>query len=93
MGGVVSRSDCAHSSSPYTLFVRLQVVDDTSTGQACPVRDVTLRLLKDRHWSEHELISDDDSGPDPIYDSCCDADETGLKNTLYWELDTSEEPA
>ena len=71
----------------------VQVADDASSGQHCPVRDITLRLLKDRHWGENELVSTDDSGPDPIYDSCCDADETGLTNTLYWELDTSESPS
>ena len=53
-----------------------------------PCRDVTLRLEKDEAWSRQELVSLDDSGPTPIYDACCDASETGLQNSLYWELDT-----
>ncbi len=72
--------------------VRAQVLDDTSSGQHCLVRDVTLRLLKGRHWSQNELVASD-NGPEPIYDSCCDAAETGLSNTLYWELDTSAKAA
>ncbi|KAK9842981.1 hypothetical protein WJX74_005274 [Apatococcus lobatus] len=90
--GTVSVESYTKSSSDGQdiVTVGLLVKDDTSSGKVCAVRDVTLRLEKDEHWSRKQLVTLDENGPTPIYDSCCDASETGLKNSLYWELNKED---